>query len=445
MKLFYVLIILLIFNNCSFDNKTGIWKDEKKTLNQEKKETNSFIELNKILLREETFNKEINLDKSYSFKISPPVNNYKWNDLFYSESNNLDNFSYSNLHEQIFKSRKLSRVKINNYILFSDKLLIASDEKGDIIIYSTTTKKIINKFNFYKKKYKNLKKNLNLFVDRNIVFVSDNMGYLYSYDIRLDKIIWAKNYKIPFRSNLKIQDNKIFASNLNNDLLIFDKISGDLIKQIPSEPTIIKNKFINNFAVDEGKTLFFLNSYGSLYAIDLEVLDVKWFVNLNSSFDLNPSNLFMSNQIIYKDKKIIISSQYHTYIIDSNSGAILYKNNFTTKVRPIINNNYMFLISRNNFLISLDLIDFKILYSYNIDKKIAKFLDIQKKEVKFKSFMMADNNLLMFLNNSYVLNFDIKGDITKIKKLKFKINTNPIFIDKLLLYIDKKNRLILLN
>ena len=271
------------------------------------------------------------------------------------------------------------------------------------------------------------------------------MGYLYSYDIRLDKIIWAKNYKIPFRSNLKIQDNKIFASNLNNDLLIFDKISGDLIKQIPSEPTIIKNKFINNFAVDEGKTLFFLNSYGSLYAIDLEVLDVKWFINLNSSFDLNPSNLFMSNQIIYKDNKIIISSQDHTYIIDSNSGAILYKNNFTTKVRPIINNNYMFLISRNNFLISLDLIDYKILYSYNIDEKIAKFLDTQKKEVKFKSFMMADNNLLMFLNNSYVLNFDIKGDITKIKKLKFKINTNPIFIDKLLLYIDKKNRLILLN
>ena len=28
MKVFYVLIILLIFNNCSFDNKTGIWKTD---------------------------------------------------------------------------------------------------------------------------------------------------------------------------------------------------------------------------------------------------------------------------------------------------------------------------------------------------------------------------------------------------------------------------------
>ena len=125
---------------------------------------------------------------------------------------------------------------------------------------------------FIKKNSKNVKKILNIIIDKNIIYVSDNLGYLYSYDLKLNKIIWAKNYKVPFRSNLKLNNDKIFASNQNNDLLVFNKISGDLIRQIPTEPTVLKNKFVNNIAFDKANTLFFLNSYGSLYAIDSNFL-----------------------------------------------------------------------------------------------------------------------------------------------------------------------------
>lgn len=445
MKLFYTIIILLIFNNCSFDNKSGIWKNESYSSKNDKTNNETYVKLNKLLLKDQGFDTKINLDIRFIPKLSSLIDNSEWNDSFYDKSNNLKNFKYSNLHNEVFESRKLSRNKTNEYLLFSNEQLIISDQKGNIIFFSTNENKITNKFNFYKKKYKNLKKKLNLILSGNIIYVSDNMGYLYSYDIRLNKVIWAKNYKIPFRSNLKMHDNKIFTSNLNNDLLIIDKVSGDLLKQLPTEPTVIKNNFKNNFALDEEKTLFFLNSYGSLYAIDLDVLDVKWFLNLNSTFDLNPSNLFASNQIIYQNKKIIISSQHFIYIIDSNTGSILYKNNFSTYIRPIINNGYLFLISKNNFLISLNLSNLKILYSYNIDEQIADFLDIKKKKVKLKSFLIANNEILILLNNSYILNFDIKGKLKKIKKLNSKVSSQPIFIEKSLLYLDNKNKLIILN
>ena len=445
MKLFYATIILLIFNNCSFDNKSGIWKNESYSSKNDKTKNETYVKLNKLLLKDEGFDKKINLDIKFIPNLSSLIDNSEWNDSFYDKSNNLKNFKYSNLHNEVFESRKLSKNKTNEYLLFSNEQLIISDQKGNIIFFSINENRIINKFNFYKKKYKNLKKKLNLILNGNTIYVSDNMGYLYSYDIRLNKVIWAKNYKIPFRSNLKIHDNKIFASNLNNDLLIIDKVSGDLLKQLPTEPTVIKNNFKNNFALDEEKTLFFLNSYGSLYAIDLDVLDVKWFLNLNSTFDLNPSNLFASNQIIYQNKKIIISSQHFIYIIDSNTGSILYKNNFSTYIRPIINNDYLFLISKNNFLISLNLSNLKILYSYNIDEQIADFLDIKKKKVKLKSFLLANNEILILLSNSYILNFDIKGKLKKIKKLNSKLSSQPIFIEKSLLYLDNKNKLIILN
>ena len=57
--------------------------------------------------------------------------------------------------------------------------MIITDLRGNIIIYSPNKDKIINKFNFYKKKYKNIKKYLNISVDNNILIISDNIGYLY--------------------------------------------------------------------------------------------------------------------------------------------------------------------------------------------------------------------------------------------------------------------------
>ena len=81
----------------------------------------------------------------------------------------------------------------------------------------------------------------------------------------MNKIIWAKNYKIPFRSNLKILKDKIIVSNQNNTLYFLDKKNGELLKQIPTEETIIKNHFINNLSTNNKNTVLFLNSYGIVF------------------------------------------------------------------------------------------------------------------------------------------------------------------------------------
>ena len=39
----------------------------------------------------------------------------------------------------------------------------------------------------------------------------------------------------------------------------------------------------------------------------------------------------------------------------------------------------------------------------------------------------------------------VDKDLAKINKLKSSVNTHPIFIDKSFLYLDKKNRLRILN
>ena len=177
MKLFYVLVILIIFQSCSFDNKTGIWKNENSISN---KDNDLFNEFKKISISEDNFNEEITLKKSFRFQKSNPVDNFQWNDIFYSKNNNLKNFKYNYLNRIIFKSKKITRHKVNNYLLFEENNLIVSDQKGNIIVFSINKNKMISKFNFYKKQFKKIKKNLNYIVENNIIYVSDNIGYVYA-------------------------------------------------------------------------------------------------------------------------------------------------------------------------------------------------------------------------------------------------------------------------
>ena len=243
MRFFIFFLIISILYACSFDDKSGIWQNQNNTLMNKK---DQFKDFKKISISTERFDKEIILDKKSNVQTLKPINNFEFNDVFYNNENNLANFKFSEQNKSIFKSKKITRYKINKSILYKNENLISSDENGNIIVFSIKDNRIISKYNFYKKKFKKLKKKLNYIIDENIIFISDNLGFLYAYDFTKNKIIWAKDYKIPFRSNLKLSNNKLIASNQNNNLLFFNKISGDLFNSIPTEETNIKNQFINN-------------------------------------------------------------------------------------------------------------------------------------------------------------------------------------------------------
>ena len=87
MKLFFFFLILIFANSCSFDTKSGIWKNESNLAKKvENTKSEKFIELNNLLLNEEIFSKTINLENNYSFKLSKPIKNSEWNDMYYKNT-----------------------------------------------------------------------------------------------------------------------------------------------------------------------------------------------------------------------------------------------------------------------------------------------------------------------------------------------------------------------
>ena len=138
MRLVYILITFISFLSCSFDNKTGIWKNE---TNITKKNSNLFKEFELITNSEQTFYKTIEYDKKVKIDVGSAKRNTFWKDIFYNKSNNSHNFTYKNLNNRIFESKKLSNHSLSDNILFFDNKLVSTDVKGNIIIYSLKSKK----------------------------------------------------------------------------------------------------------------------------------------------------------------------------------------------------------------------------------------------------------------------------------------------------------------
>ena len=440
MKLFYAIIILFILSSCSFDDKTGIWKNENLTQTAKDGPLNDF---KKISSSKNIFDTIINLDENFIFNLSDIITNDHWKDSFYSESNNFDNFKYNNNNQIILKSKKITKYESNKQLLYYKNNIILNDRRGNIIIYSINKNKVISKFNFYKKRYKKLKKSINLIIENNILFVADNLGYIYAYDLQTNSLLWAKNFKIPFKSNLKVYGDMVIVANIKNNVFFLKKSNGETIKSILTEETRVTNQFVNNFSITKDNLLF-LNSFGSLYSINLNTKKIKWFLNLNQSLDLKTDNLFNGNQIVNYNDKIVVSSNNFLYLINSQTGNILRNKNFSSDIKPIINNKYIFLITKNNYLISARLHDGEIIYSYNLKDQLSEYFKAKNK-LEIHNFFVANNKLLIFINSKYLAFLNINGQIENIKKLPFKIKSNPIFINGSIIYLDNNNKIKILD
>ena len=442
MKIIYYILVIIFLQSCSFDNKSGIWKNSSE---EEKKVNKNFKDFKKIVLESENFfNRTVELDKEFNFSLSSLSIPNKWNDFFYGNNNVNANFAYSDKNELIIQSTKLSRKNIDSNILFDSNLLLSSDSQGKIILYSLKKKKILYKYNFYKKKYNKFKKKLYYILKDGLLYVSDNIGYLYVYNYLENNIIWAKKFDAPFRSNLKINNKNIFLADENNNLFIINSLNGNILRKIPSEEVLVKNNFINNLSLGKNN-LFFLNTFGTLYSIDTNSLQVNWFINVNSSIESNLEKLFYSNEIKVLKDNLIITTNNILQVLDSNNGSTKFKIPINSQIPPVVNSDYIFIITKNNYLVSIQISSGKIIYSYEISQLISNFLKSKKAKINIRLIRLINNQLFIFLENDFVVKLSINGVLQDIFKLQKKMNSNPIFIENSLIYLNNKNKIIILN
>ena len=437
--IFFILSIFILFG-CSFDNKTGIWTGSNKIV---KKDNDNVQNLELIFEKKNSDIKTKELSKNQKISLTNPNSFSIWDQRYQNYFNNLGNLSFFN-EGNYKKLSKISKVDINDNILFYNGNLFFSDIQGNIGVFSLSQNQIIYKYNFYKKKIR-AKKEIRLIIKDDFIIAADNFGYVYSINYKKNKILWAKNFLIPFRSNLKIINGIIFLSDEKNKIVLLDIKNGNKIDELYTQPSKTVSSYESNLAVDGDNNLLFLSTGGSLYSLNLiNNKRINWIQN----FRLENEIVFNGNPITISKNQIIISTDDSISLLNTN-GVRIWDLNIKSKVSPIISGNTIFTINSDNFLVFIDKNSGQIKYSKNLYSILANDFkkSFQRKINKIDHLFLTDNKLLLISENSYFIEINLKGivNISSIKKNPFKISSDIIFLINEMIFVDSSKRIYKVN
>ena len=257
------------------------------------------------------------------------------------------------------------------------------------------------------------------------------------------EISWAKNFGIPFRSNIKINGNEIILANQDNTIYSINKSNGDKKWQFATNLQFLKSNFINSIAIDAiNNNILFLNTSGELYSINISDNKINWMNNFKNSSMNEDTQIFLSSPIIVDKSTIFINSNNYSQAIDAATGVKKWTINLSSQIKPTISGNSIFLVTSDKFLTCLDLYSGDIYWSRKIenlsnDKKNKKL--IQKVGDIF-NLTLVENKIFLFSTKGFIMKIDYKnGNLLSLKKyISSGFGSNPIFANAKMYFFDKK-------
>ena len=150
MRYFLIFSLIFLIQNCSFDKKSGIWKNEKTFT---KNSNNVFKDFKSINITNESFQKIVPIKNDFKFKEINTVDNYSWKDTYYNQSNNFSNFSFNENYNLTFTSKKITKYEVNKNLLFENKYRCKRKASGFQFYFGNDRRHSIGKIEAYSFKF----------------------------------------------------------------------------------------------------------------------------------------------------------------------------------------------------------------------------------------------------------------------------------------------------
>ena len=431
-------LIFILLSNCSFDNKTGIWggsEKEKRRISELEKEQKQIIDIERVYSSENIYNDEIPLTKGIS--LSKSKKNQSWLMSGLNHQNFLGNIYLSGIDNRFLK-KKIGKNKFSlskttaSPLIYKDNIFL-SDNKGTIFNIDAFGK--VNwKKNIYRKIYKKIYKNLTFSIYKNNIYVADNIGFIYAIALDSGKLIWIKNHGVPFKSKIKIFDNKIFLMNQDNKLLSFSAKDGSVIWNFTSLSSFIKSQNFLSLALSKQGDVIAITSLGDLLKINSINGNIDWSLNTLGSMLPDVTDFFESSDIVIANENIIFSTQSSIFSYDLNNGYINWKNDVSSIGTPIVDGRNIFFVTENGYFVIINIDSGEIISSTNILKILKK----KKKLTKITGFIMGSGKIYSVTLNGYlIVSSATSGKVENFKKIGNPITSAPIIKDgKLFIYTE---------
>jgi len=435
-------LVFIILNNCSFDKKTGIWdgsKDEERKISELEKKQRQIIDIYKIYSSENIYEKKKILTESII--LSESKKNLSWKMSGLNHQNFLGNIYLTGIDNIFLKKKigknKFSIYKINTSLLSINNNLIFSDDVGTIFNINENGK-VYWKKNIYKNIYKKIYKNLSFSVYKNVIYVADNVGFIYAINLNSGKLIWIKNHGIPLRSNVKIFDDKIFLIDQENKIFCLNLTDGSKIWNIHSISSFIKSQSLMSLALSKKGELIVINSSGDLFKIKSDDGEVYWATNVSGSLYSDASDFFQSSEIVITEQEIIFSTSSSIFSYNLNNGSVNWENNVNSVDAPIISGKNIFFVTENGYFVILNKNTGKIISSTNILTILKK----RNQKTKITGFIMGSGKLYsVTLNGNLIVSSATSGKAEYFKKIGDPIISSPIISNGKLYILTENSRI----
>ena len=404
-KFLKLTFILFLLSGCSIKDATGFWSQKKELDKVESRLQPLFIE-EKILSKEFNSKFSLILDPS-SLK---PKNNSYWD----------NNNGYQEYNGKLEKISKYSFSKIDNYekhepeLVFFENNIIFFDNKGTILSFDHNSK--LNwKTNIYSKDDKKLNPQISMKKINDKLVITDNLSKLYVLNIKNGKILWSKNHKTPFNSQIKIFENYFFVVDSNNVIICYSIDDGKKIWAYETEKPFI-NSIKKLSIVIKNDLVIFNNSLGDITGINLLSGTLEWQLSTQNTEDINELINFKTSDLVINEDSIYFSNNKNNfYSVDLNTGSVNWKQNINSFIRPAVIGNLVFTISEDGYFFVVEKNSGNIIRINNIFKnfKIRK-----KNKIYPTGFILNHKDVFISTNKGRLLIMKLEnGNIMDILKV----------------------------
>ena len=429
-KIFIYLITFLFFLECSLNPNSKFWTKEKKIL-VDKSSTTVLVNSKRQSLNE--FNQ--------NFKISIPKN------LKIETNQQLNNDGFINFDASLKKMSKYNFKKISSFSNFEPEILLDNnqlfyfDSNGSIIKFDNSSN-VVWKQNHYSKQDKKLQPILFFGKSGEDLFVADSIANYYVINKNTGKLKWKKKHSSSFNSQIKIFDDKALIIDMENRLRCFSLDTGKLIWSVKTQQSLLRSQKKQSLILNNDK-VYFSNSIGDVTAVNISTGKIIWQTPTQSNVSFGNTYFLKLSDIVSDKNSIFVSNNNNQFFsIDLLSGAINWKQNLSSELRPAIISDYLVTISDSGLLIVMNKETGQIIRINDLFKNIK---EKRKKNYQPIGFLVGKFYIYVSTNNGRILVVNFKeGKIEKTLKLDSNKLQRPVYFNNSL-YIAKDNSIIRLN
>ena len=429
-RIYFYLIIFLFLLDCSFNPNSKFWTKEKKIL-VDKSSTTVLLNKKKQSLREFNQNFKISLPKNLKVGTNQQLNN----DGFINFDANFDKMSKYN-----FRTIR----SFSNYepeILIDKNHLFYFDSNGTIIKFDNNSN-IVWKQNHYSKQDKKLQPILFFGKSGEDLFIVDSIANYYVINKNTGKLKWKRKHSSSFNSQIKIFENKALVIDMENQLRCFSLETGELLWSVKTQESLLRSQKKQSLILNNDK-IFFSNSIGDVTAVNISNGNIIWQTPTQSNVSFGNTYFLKLSDIVSDENSIFVSNNNTQFFsIDLVSGAINWKQDFSSELRPAIIGDYLVTISDDGLLIVMNKETGQIIRINDLFKNIK---EKRKKNYQPVGFLVGKFYIYVSTNNGRILVVNFReGKIEKTLKLDNNKLQRPVYFNESL-YIAKDNSIIRLN